>query len=130
MKKIILIVLFVILVGWISYSMLYNGFSGVKSMTIQPYDESFDDVKPVTDPEIISTVTGILNRSNKITHTQYKLAEEPTYKLKLVYQDTEEILYVHEGFDVNETLISSDSRNHDYKIDQKQTDTIVQLLSK
>ena len=130
MKKIILTVLFVILFGWISYSMLYNGFSGVKRMTIQAYDKSFDDVKPVTDPESITTVTGILNRSNKITGTQYKLATEPTYKMKLVYQETEEILYLHEGFDTDETLISSDSRDHYYKINQKQKDTIVQLLSK
>ncbi|WGG46559.1 hypothetical protein [Rossellomorea sp. DA94] len=130
MKKIILTVLFVLLFGLISYSMLYNGFTGVKSMTIQTYDESFDEVKPVTDPEIISTVTGILNRSNKITHTRYKIAIEPTYKLKLVDQKSEEILYLHEGFDKNETLISSDRREHYYKINQKQTDKIVQLLSK
>ncbi len=99
-------------------------------MTIQTYDKSFDGVKSVTDPESITTVTGILNRSNKISHTQFKLATEPTYKIKLVYQETEEILYLHEGFDTDETLISSDSRDHYYKISQKQTDTIVQLLSK
>jgi hypothetical protein len=130
MKKIILTVLFVILFGLISFSMLYNGFSGVKSMTLQTYDESFDEVQPVKDPEVISTVTGILNRSNKITHTHFKIATEPTYKLKLVDQEREEILYLHEGFDKDETLITGDHREHYYKINQKQTDKIVQLLSK
>jgi hypothetical protein len=130
MKKIILTVLFVILFGLISFSMLYNGFSGVKSMTLQTYDESFDEVQPVKDPEVISTVTGILNRSNKITRTHFKIATEPTYKLKLVDQEREEILYLHEGFDKDETLITGDNREHYYKMNQKQTDKIVQLLSK
>ncbi|UTE78522.1 hypothetical protein [Rossellomorea sp. KS-H15a] len=128
MKKNILTVLFVIAFGWISYSVLYNGFSGVKSMTIQEYDRTFDDAEKVTDHEVISTVTGILNRSNKITDVHYKLAVEPTYKIQLEYQETEEVLYLHEGFDTNETLISSDRSEHYYKINQKQTDTIVQLL--
>ncbi|MEI2664106.1 hypothetical protein [Rossellomorea sp. LJF3] len=130
MKRIILTVIFVILFGWISYTMLYNGFSGVKNMSIQTYNGSFEDIEPVTNPKIITTVTGILNRANKITHTQYKIAVEPTYKIKLVYKDTKEVLYVHEGFDTNETLISSDSRDHYFKINQNQTDSIVQLLSK
>jgi hypothetical protein len=130
MKKTILTILFVIVFGWISYSVLYNGFSGVKSMTIQEYDSTFDDAEKVTDQETISTITGILNRSNKITNVHYKLAVEPTYKIQLEYQETEEILYLHEGFDTNETLISSDRSEHYYKINQKQTDTIVQLLLK
>ncbi|MCC5804083.1 hypothetical protein [Rossellomorea vietnamensis] len=66
--------------------MLYNGFSGVKSMTIQAYDSTFDDAEKVTDQEIISTVTGILNRSNKISNVHYKLAVEPTYKIQLENQ--------------------------------------------
>ncbi|PFG07679.1 hypothetical protein [Bacillus sp. es.034] len=128
MKKIILTVLFVIVFGWISYSVLYNGFSGVKSMTIQEYDSTFEDAEKVTDQEVISTITGMLNRSDKITNVHYKLAVEPTYKLQLEYKETDEILYLHEGFDTNETLISSDRSEHYYKINQKQTDTIVQLL--
>ncbi|MGG3914404.1 hypothetical protein [Rossellomorea vietnamensis] len=128
MKKIILTVLFVIVVGWISYSVLYNGFSGVKSMTIQEYDSTFEDAEKVTDQEVISTITGMLNRSDKITNVHYKLAVEPTYKLQLEYKETDEILYLNEGFDTNETLISSDRSEHYYKINQKQTDTIVQLL--
>ncbi|MCR8848084.1 hypothetical protein NQ095_06675 [Rossellomorea sp. SC111] len=130
MKRICLPVLFVIVFGWISYSVLYNGFSGVKSMTIQEYDRTFDDAEKVTDHEVISTVTGILNRSNKISNLHYKLAVEPTYKIKLEYKETEEILYLHEGFDINKTLISSDSSEHYFKVNQKQTDTIIQLLSK
>ncbi|QHE60439.1 hypothetical protein FHE72_04815 [Rossellomorea vietnamensis] len=131
MKKTILTVLFVIAFGWISYSVLYNGFSGVKSMTIQKeYDRTFDDAEKVTDHEVIATVTGILNRSNKITNVHYKLAVEPTYKIQLEYMETDEILYLHEGFDNNETLISSDRSEHYYKINQKQKDTIVQLLLK
>lgn len=130
MKRIMLTVLFVIVFGWISYSVLYNGFSGVKSMTIQEYDRTFDDAEKVTDHEVISTVTGILNRSNKITNVHYKLTVEPAYKLQLEYKETDEILYLHEGFDNNETLISSDRSEHYYKINQKQTDTIVQLLLK
>ncbi|CAN7529048.1 hypothetical protein [Rossellomorea sp. LjRoot5] len=130
MKRIIMTIIFVILVGFISYSMLYNGFSGVKSITIQEYDESFEGAEPVTDHEIISTVTGILNRSNKISNTHYKLAVEPTYKIKLEYKEDKEVLYIHEGFDTNETLISSDRNEDYYKIKQKQTNTIVQLLLK
>ena len=84
----------------------------------------------VTDEEIIATVTGILNRSNKLFNTHYKLAVEPTYKIKLEDNEAEEVLYIHEGFDTNETLISSDSSDHYYKINQKQTDTIVKLLLK
>jgi hypothetical protein len=130
MKKTILTVLFVIVFGVISYSVLYNGFFGVKSMTIQESDRTFDDAEKVTDHEVIATVTGILNRSNKITNVHYKLAVEPTYKIQLEYMETDEILYLHEGFDNNETLISSDRSEHYYKINQKQTDTIVQLLLK
>ncbi|MCA1060339.1 hypothetical protein LCL96_15475 [Rossellomorea aquimaris] len=99
-------------------------------MTIQEYDETFEDDEKITDQEIIATVTGILNRSNKITNTHYKLAVQPTYKLQLEYKETKEVLYLHEGFDTNETLISGDSRDHYYKINQKQTDKIVQLLLK
>ena len=46
MKRILLTVIFVILFGFISYSILYNGFSGVQSITIQEYDESFESAEP------------------------------------------------------------------------------------
>ena len=130
MKRTILTFIFIILFGFISYSKLYNGFSGVKSISIQEYDKTFEGAEEITDQEIIATVTGILNRSNKITNTHYKLAVQPTYKIQLEYKETKEVLYLHEGFDTNETLISSDSRDHFFKINQKQTDKIVQLLLK
>jgi hypothetical protein len=131
MKRKVIIFTVVTIFCFIGYSMFYNGFSGVKSVTIQENDKSFEDGKKTTDKEIIGTITGILNRSNKITHTEYKLAIEPKYKIQLEYKDTsKEVLHLYEGFNKNETLISSDKSNNYYKINEKQTKKIIQLLLK
>jgi hypothetical protein len=129
MKRKIIIFTVVALFCLMGYSLLYNGFFGVKSITIQENDKSFEDGKKTTDKEIIGTITGILNRANKITNTHYSLAIEPTYKIQLEYKDkNKEVLYFYEGFDTNETLIASDISNNYYKINEKQTKKIIQLL--
>jgi hypothetical protein len=108
MKRKVIIFTAVALFCLLCYSMFFNGFIGVKSITIQESDKSFEDGKKTSDKEIIGTVSGILNRSNKITNTHYSLAIDSTYKIQLVYKDNDkEVLYFYEGFDTNETLIAS-----------------------
>ncbi|MEG9298380.1 hypothetical protein V6B33_18090 [Mangrovibacillus sp. Mu-81] len=129
MKRKVIIFTVVALFCLLCYSMFFNGFIGVKSITIQESDKSFEDGKKTADKEIIGTVSGILNRSNKITNTHYSLAIDSTYKIQLVYKDNDkEVLYFYEGFDTNETLIASDISNDYYKINEKQTKKIIQLL--
>ncbi|MGM9923763.1 MAG: hypothetical protein ACI35R_05895 [Bacillus sp. (in: firmicutes)] len=129
MKRKVIIFTTVALFCFMGYSMLYNGFSGVKSINIQEYDNSFEDVNKTTDKEIVAEITGILNRSNKITKTRYELVSEPKYKIQLEYKDNnKEVLYFYEGFDNDETLITSDSSTNYYKINEKQTKKIFQLL--
>jgi hypothetical protein len=129
MKRKVIIFTVVTLFCLLCYSMFFNGFIGVKSITIQESDKSFEDGKKTADKEIIGTVSGILNRSNKITNTHYSLAIDSTYKIQLVYKDNDkEVLYFYEGFDTNETLIASDISNDYYKINEKQTKKIIQLL--
>jgi hypothetical protein len=129
MKRKVIIFTIIALFCFIGYSMLFNGFSGVKSITIQEYDKTFEDDKKKTDKEIVAEITGILNRANKITNTQYELATEPKYKIQLEYKDkNKEVLYFYEGFANNVTLISSDISPNYYKISEKQTKKIFQLL--
>jgi hypothetical protein len=129
MKRKVIIFTVLALFCLLCYSMFFNGFIGVKSITIQESDKSFEDGKKTADKEIIGTVSGILNRSNKITNTHYSLAIDSTYKIQLVYKDNDkEVLYFYEGFDTNETLIASDISNDYYKINEKQTKKIIQLL--
>ncbi|MEG0471017.1 MAG: hypothetical protein RR588_01660 [Solibacillus sp.] len=129
MKIKVMIFALIGLVCLIGYSMLFNGFSGVESINIQEFDQSFQDNEKKTDKEIVAEITGILNRSNKITNTQYELESKPKFKIQLEYKDkNKEILYLHEGFSKDETLISSDISPDYYKINEKQTKKILQLL--
>ncbi|MEI5907247.1 hypothetical protein WAK64_09275 [Bacillus spongiae] len=129
MIKRVVIITVIALFCFIGFTMFYNGFSGVQSVMIQEYNHSFEEGKKVTDQEIIGTVTGILNRANKITNTQYKLAIEPNYRIQLEYKNEEkEVLLLYEGFDQNESLISTDRSNNYYKLNKKQTKSMVQLL--
>ncbi|MCA1065354.1 hypothetical protein QTG56_07200 [Rossellomorea sp. AcN35-11] len=129
MKKKLIISIIVALFCLMGYSMFYNGFFRVESISIQENDQSFKDGKKTTDKVIVRTITGILNRANKISKTHYKMAIEPTYKIQLEYKDqNKEVLYIYEGFDTNETLIASDNSNNYYKINEKQTKKIIQLL--
>jgi hypothetical protein len=129
-RKVIFFTIVVALFCIIGYSLLYNGFSGVKSLTIQEYDKPLEDGKKTTDKEVIDIIVGILNRSNKVTNTHYKLAVEPIYKIQIDYKDKnkKEVLYFIEGFDKNQTLISSDINSNYYKINKKQTKKIFNLL--
>ena len=127
MKKIIIYSIIAILLGALGFSFFYNGFSGIQSMTIQKYDEPFSEGNITTDKKKIKTITGILNRSNRITD-KYKLAHNPDYQIQLKYKDDKtEVLYIHKNFGKDTTLIVSDVRDS-YKVNGKQTNKILDLL--
>ena len=129
MKKIIIYSIIAILLGALGFSFFYNGFSGIQSITIQKYDEPFSKGNITTDKKKIKTITGILNRSNRITDN-YELAHNPYYKIQLKYKDDKtEILYIHKNFDQDTTLIVSDIRDN-YKVNGKQINKILDLLLK
>lgn len=126
MKKIFLLIIFVILIV-ISFNMFYNGFSKIEEITIQKYDEEFEYGKTTSDRRAIAAVTGILNRANDLNET-YKLAGKPTYKIQLIYKDKSiEVIDIYENFDKNETLLSSDKNGY-YKISDNQTQKLFKLL--
>ena len=129
MKKKILILIMIVFIFVIGFNMFYNGFSEIESMTIQKYDEPFEDGKTTTDKEKIATITGILNRANHLPkNIEYKLAGEPTYKIQLIYNDKNtEVIHVYENFDKNTTLLISNENGY-YKINEKQTQKILELL--
>lgn len=87
MKKTTGIFIPLCLITFIGYSIFYNGFSKVQSITIQTYDEHFEKGKLTTDEKEISIITGILNRANALPNIEYELATEQTYKLQLKYHD-------------------------------------------
>jgi hypothetical protein len=96
-------------------------------MTIQKYDEAFEDGKTITDKGKIATITGILNKANQL-NAEYKIATEPRYKIQLIYKDkSTEVIYVIEKFGKNKTLLSSNKKGY-YKINDKQTQKILELL--
>ncbi|MGE7023565.1 hypothetical protein [Solibacillus cecembensis] len=127
MKKAIIYSIIAIFVSAFGFSFFYNGFSGIQSMTIQKYDEPIEKGKITTDKEKIKTITGILNRSNRVTKN-YEFAYNYDYKIQLKYKDDKtEVLYVHKNFGTNTTLFVSDVCDS-YKINNKQTNKIVNLL--
>ena len=127
MKKTIIYSFIAILVVALVFSFFYNGFSGIQSMTIQPYDKLIKEGKITTDKEKIKTITGILNRSNRVT-ANYGMAYNYNYKIQLKYKDGKtEVLYVYENFGKSVTLFVSDVRDS-YKINDKQTNKILDLL--
>ncbi|ATP40362.1 hypothetical protein CSE16_10060 [Solibacillus sp. R5-41] len=127
MKKTIIYSFIAILVCALGFSFFYNGFSGIQSMTIQKYDEPIEKGKITTDKEKIKTITGILNRSNRVT-ANYELVYPHDYKIQLKYKDGKtEVLYVNKNFGLNITLFVSDVRDS-YKINDKQTKKILDLL--
>lgn len=126
MKKIVLLIIFVILIV-ISFNMFYNGFSKIEEITIQKYDEVFEYGKTTSDRRAIAAVTGILNRANDLNE-EYKLAGKPTYKIQLIYKDKSvEVIDIYENFGKNETLLSSDKNGY-YKISDNQTQKLFELL--
>ncbi|BCB02552.1 hypothetical protein [Bacillus sp. KH172YL63] len=129
MKTKMFIIITAALIGLFIYSILYNGFSGAESMVMRQTDDPPDISYETTDEKTIKTVMGILNRSNKVTNTQYKLAVTETFTLELAGEEIEkETLYFHEGFSRNTTLISSNVRHAYFKISEKETETIFNLL--
>ncbi|WP_064090923.1 hypothetical protein [Rossellomorea aquimaris] len=130
MKRKIIILAMAFLICTFIYSMFNNGFSEIESIVIQKYDEPFEKEMQTVDKEEIGTVSGILNRSNHIVFTRYEFASEPEYKIQLIYLDkTREELYFHENFSNNTTLIASNLGEY-YKINNKQTKIILDLLLK
>lgn len=128
MKKNILILIMLVFIFVLGFNMFYNGFSKIESMSIQKYDEAFEDGKTTTDKGKIATITGILNKANHLKNEEYKIATEPRYKIQLIYKDKSmEVIDVIEKFGKNKTLLSS-NKNGYYKINDKQTQTIVDLL--
>ncbi|WP_108670418.1 hypothetical protein [Peribacillus acanthi] len=130
MRKKITVLIVIFFLCFIGFTMFYNGFLGIESITIQKEDEPFQEGKVITDKDKIAIITGILNRANHITHTAYKLAIKPTYKIQLTYKDkSTEVLYVIENFDKDITLLDSDQGDY-YKISEKQMKKILELLLK
>ena len=126
MKKIFLLIIFVILIV-ISFNMFYNGFSKIEEITIQKYDEVFEYGKTTNDRRTIAAITGILNRANDLNE-EYKLAGKPTYKIQLIYKDKSlEVIDIYENFGKNATLLSSDKNGY-YKISNNQTQMLLELL--
>lgn len=127
MKKTIIYLSIAILVVVLVFSFLYNGFSGIQSITIQQYDEPINDGKITTDKEKIKTITRILNRSNRVTG-DYEMEYKYYYKIQLKYKDGQiEVLYVYKNFGENITFFVSDVRDN-YKINNKQANEILDLL--
>ena len=127
MKKTIIYSCIAILVVVLVFSFFYNGFLGIQSMTIQKNGEPIKAAKITTEKEKIKTITRILNRSNRIMD-HYEFAYNYDYKIQLKYKDGKtEVLYVHINFGTNTALFVSDVRDS-YKIDDKQTNKILELL--
>ena len=127
MKKKILILIILVFIFVIGFNRFYNGFSKIESMTIQKYDEAFEDGKTTTDKGEIATIRGILNKANHL-NAEYKIATKPRYKIQLIYKDkSTEVFDVIEVFGKNKTLLSS-NKNGYYEINDKQTQTILELL--
>lgn len=127
MKKTIIYPSIAILVVVLVFSFLDNGFSGIQSITIQQHNEPINEGKITTDKEKIKTITGILNRSNRVTGN-YEMAYNNNYEIQLKYKDGKtEVLYVYKNFGKNITLFVSDVRDT-YKISNKQANKILDLL--
>lgn len=128
MKKTIGIFILLCLITFTGYSMFYNGFSNIQSISIQTYDEPFETGITITKEKEISKVTDILNRANAMSNTEYELASEPEYKVQLMYHGkSTEIIYIKESFDQNNSLLISNKRGY-YKISEKQTKKALGIL--
>ena len=127
MKKTIIYPSIAILVVVLVFSFLDNGFSGIQSIRIQQHNEPINEGKITTDKEKIKTITGILNRSNRVTGN-YEMAYNYNYEIQLKYKDGKtEVLYVYKNFGKNITLFVSDVSDT-YKISNKQANKILDLL--
>ncbi|QED48099.1 hypothetical protein [Cytobacillus dafuensis] len=127
MKKSIVILLLIVVIGFIGYKMFYNGFSDIESIAIQTYDKPFKKGVITTDKDKIATITGILNRA-KHESVCYELANEPSYEMEIIYKDkTNDILWIHQGFDKNKTLLYGNNCNA-YFITEKRTKKMLNLL--
>lgn len=127
MKKNIVILLLIVVIGFIGYRMFYNGFSDIKSITIQTYNKPIKDGVITTEKDKIVTITGILNRA-KHKKVRYQLAEPPSYEMEIIYKDkTKETLMIYPGFGENKTLLYGNNTNT-YFINEKQTKKMLNLL--
>jgi hypothetical protein len=129
-KKGIFVLLVLIFAGIVGYNILYNGFSDIKTITIQTYEEPFEQGKVTTDQEKIDEITGILNRADHISGVEYKIGGKPKYKILLTFADKRtETMDILENFDLDTTLLISDKGDY-YKISQKNIKRIKTLLLK
>ncbi|KAA0546850.1 hypothetical protein FZW96_12700 [Bacillus sp. BGMRC 2118] len=127
MKKAISLIAIVMLLSFIVYVNVYNGFAKPQSITIQKFDEPFGEGTTIMDKKEISSVIGIFNRANYLRNVEYKLAKQPTYKIRLNNQDGEsEIIHIYEEFDKKTTLLISLERGY-FKINTKQSNKIIEL---
>ncbi|MFS0780119.1 hypothetical protein [Bacillus sp. 1P06AnD] len=128
MKKKILLILLIVIIGFIGYTMFYNGFSNIKTITIKNYDKPSKEKVITSDKEKITKVTGILNRARH-KRVSYKLAIDARYEMELTYNDkTKDSLWIYIGFDNNKTLLYGSNSNA-YFITEKQTEKLLALLN-
>ena len=127
MKKNLIIVISIVVLGYVGFKVFYNGFSNIESVIIQKPDEPFETGKIIIDKEKIATFTRILNRANH-SKSRYKMAIDPKYKIQILYKNTsKEVLHVFGGFGKDKTLLSSDSGDS-YIISAKQTKKLLEIF--
>lgn len=115
----------IVSIGIIGYKVSYNGFSDIKTITIQTYDKPLKEGIITTDKNKIATITGILNRA-KHKKVKYKFAEPPPYKMQITYKDkTKEELMIYPGFSKNKTLLYG---SNSYFINEKQSKKMLNVL--
>lgn len=127
MKKSIGILLLIAVIGFIGYKVFYNGFSNIKSITIQTYDKPLKDGVITTDKDKIATITSILNRANH-KNVSYEFTVLPTYTMEIIYDDkSKESFMIFLKFSKNKTLLYGANGNS-YFINEKQTKKMLNLL--
>ena len=129
MKKSIIILISIIFLSIFGFTVFFNGFYNIESITLQKPDESFETGEKITDKKKISTITGILNRANH-SKSRYKMAIDPEYKIQIIYKNNSkeiDVLQVYTSFDKDKTLLSSDSGDS-YIISTKQTKKLLNAL--
>ncbi|OIU70451.1 hypothetical protein BHE18_12115 [Rossellomorea aquimaris] len=90
MKKWVLILLALSVLGFGAYVYFYNGISNIERMKIQAYNhktESYDQGKVLTDQYSIKIFTKSLNRARHEKNTIYEMANHEDYLVTVTYED-------------------------------------------
>ena len=90
MKKWVLAVIGIAIVGLSGYVFLSNGFSDIKSVKVHTYDSSIDEYveeKIITDKATVKKVTKFLNRANRETNVHYEMSRREDYKITVYYEN-------------------------------------------